>query len=85
MDLFELNRKVDRLLFDALPDKPEQAFERAANSNVLNRNSMHSLNQNSHSFLNKANSKTIGVSSYDSKKKKVVYSPITYGVKQKIK
>jgi hypothetical protein len=77
MDLFELNRKVDRLLFDALPDKPEHAFERAdsTNTNVLNRSTMQSLNQNKNSFLNESNSKTIGITKFDSKKNKIVFTP----------
>lgn len=74
MDLFELNRKVDRLLFDALPDVPEQSFEREANYQVLSRTSYKSLNQNKKSFLNESNSKTIGESSFDNEKMRFTYS-----------
>ncbi|MEP2936865.1 MAG: hypothetical protein ABJM06_00625 [Gilvibacter sp.] len=74
MDLFELNRKVDRLLFDALPDKPEASFERDINGQVANRPTMNALDPNMGSILNASNSITIGTSTYDSKKKKFSFT-----------
>ncbi len=83
MDLFELNRKVDRLLFDALSDKPEPTYERTVNTNVLSRGSMKPLGQNNRSFLNEANSKTIGHSKFDTKKKRFIYTSKIKDINQK--
>lgn len=79
MDLFELNRKVDRLLFDALPDKPEASFEREINGQVSNRDTMNALDPNLGSVLNASNSIVIGQSKYDPKTKEFTYSKVKEG------
>ncbi|WP_045800749.1 hypothetical protein [Flagellimonas lutaonensis] len=76
MDLFELNRKVDRLLFDALPDKPESAYEKQIFGQVANRDTMNALDPTNGSVLNPSNSIRIGESSFDPETKEFSYRKV---------
>ena len=74
MNYFELNRIVDRLLFNSLTAKPESSFERNVYDHVSKRTSLNSLeNSNGSSILNNKNSKVLGRYEFDQSTKKFVF------------